>query len=197
MSKISQTASNTRVNRKIHRWISIPFAFFLFIISLTAILLAWKKELKLIPITQQSKVEFNPEWISMNAMIAIGQSFMRDSMGKAHLIDRIDVRPDKGIAKIVFKGNFTEIQLDGYSGEILSVSQRNSDLIEKIHDGSIIDFLFDSESENAKLFYSTITAVVLIFLCLTGFYLWYNPRKIKRLKKSEIKNKSESTVTTL
>jgi hypothetical protein len=162
--------------------VSITFVVFLLVIGVTAILLAWKKEMKLIPKTQSTKVENPGDWISLEQMIDIGQTFMRDSIGKSDLIDRVDVRPDKGIAKIVFKKHFTEIQIDGFSGVILSVNQRNSDLIEKIHDGSILDFLMDSDSENSKIIYSTLTSLGLIFLCITGFFLWYNPRKMKILK---------------
>jgi hypothetical protein len=185
MNNISKTARNTRINRRIHKVVSITFVFFLLIIGVTAILLAWKKEMKLIPKTQSTKVEKPGDWISLEKMIIIGQTFMRDSIGKSDLIDRVDVRPDKGIAKIVFKKHFTEIQIDGFSGDILSINQRNSDLVEKIHDGSILDFLMDSDSENSKIIYSTLTSLGLIFLCITGFYLWYNPRKMKRLKNNQ------------
>jgi uncharacterized iron-regulated membrane protein len=197
MNRISQTSRQTRINRRIHKWISIPFAIFLLLISVTAILLAWKKELNLIPKTQQTRVDLpDGEWISLNTMISIGQTFMQDSLGKSSDLDRIDVRPDKGIAKILFKGHFTELQLDGYTGEVLSVSQRNSDLIEKIHDGSILDFLMESELENGKLIYSTLTSAVLILLCFTGFFLWYNPKKIKNLKNRQNRISEDAEVKT-
>ncbi|MCR9014698.1 PepSY-associated TM helix domain-containing protein [Aquiflexum gelatinilyticum] len=179
---ISKKAHQTRIYRRIHKWISIVFVFFLVVIGITAILLAWKKELGLIPKTQTTKVENPSNWIPLERMMEIGQTFVRDSLKKSDLIDRIDVRPEKGIAKIVFKRHFTEIQVDGYSGEILSVSQRNSDLVEKIHDGSILDFLMVSDSEISKITYSTLTSVVLLLLCFTGFFLWYLPRLIKKLK---------------
>jgi len=183
MSKISQVAGKARIYRRIHKWISIVLVFFLVVIGITAILLAWKKEFGLIPKTQTSKVESPSNWIPLERMMEIGQTFARDSLGKSDLIDRVDVRPDKGIAKIVFKRHFTEIQVDGYSGEILSVSQRNSDLIEKIHDGSIFDFLMVSDAEISKITYSTLTSTGLLLLCFTGFFLWYLPRIIKKFKK--------------
>ncbi|SDY84593.1 PepSY-associated TM region [Rhodonellum ikkaensis] len=182
MNKTSKLAFKTRIYRNIHKWISIPFVIFLLVIGTTAILLAWKKQLELVPKTQGTRVEVRTHWISLDSMIIIGQEYMRDSLGKTAEIDRLDVRPGKGIAKVVFKGHFTELQIDGFTGEILSVKQRNSDLIEKIHDGSIIDFLIDPNSERAKLIYSTLTSLVLIFLCISGFYLWHNPRKIKKIK---------------
>jgi uncharacterized iron-regulated membrane protein len=182
MNKISKLAAKTRIYRKIHKWISIPFVVFLMIIGVTAILLAWKKPLQLLPKTQNTRVEIRTSWISLESMIQIGREYMEDSLGKTAEIDRLDVRPDKGIAKVVFKEHFTELQIDGFSGEILSVAQRNSDLIEKIHDGSIIDFFIGQNSESSKLIYSTLTSLILIFLCISGFYIWHNPRKIKKIK---------------
>ncbi|WP_291784123.1 PepSY-associated TM helix domain-containing protein [Cecembia sp.] len=183
MRRISKIANQTRIHRRIHKWFSIPFVLFLIIIGVTAILLAWKKEMKLIPKTQKTKVENPVDWIALEQVLEIGSAYMRDSLEKSHEIDRLDIRPDKGIIKIVFKYHFTEVQVDGFSGEILSVSQRNSDLIEKIHDGSILDFIIKSDAENSKLIYSTLTSLALIILGFSGFYLWYNPRKIKSIKK--------------
>lgn len=183
MRKISKIANQTRIHRRIHKWISIPFVLFLIIIGITAILLAWKKETGLIPRTQSTRVENPGEWISVEKIMHIGQNYMRDSLQRDSEIDRLDIRPEKGIIKIIYKFNFTEVQVDGYSGEILSVKERNSDLIEKIHDGSILDFIMESDSENSKLIYSTLTSLALIILGLSGFYLWYNPKKIKTIKK--------------
>jgi uncharacterized iron-regulated membrane protein len=183
MQSSSKIANLTRIHRRVHKWFSIPFVFFLVIIGLTAILLAWKKELHLIPKTQKSKTEQPRTWIPVENLIAIGRGYMKDSIQKESEIDRLDIRPEKGIVKVIFKYHFTEIQIDGYSGDILSVKQRNSDLIEKIHDGSILDFIFRSGSESSKLIYSTITSLALIILGISGFYLWYNPKKIKKFKR--------------
>jgi uncharacterized iron-regulated membrane protein len=183
MNKISRTAGKARIYRRIHKWVSLVFVFFLAVIGITAILLAWKKEMGLIPKTQSTKVENPSHWIPLEQMMEIGRNYARDSLGKSDLIDRVDVRPEKGIAKIVFKRHFTEIQVDGYSGQILSVSQRNSDLIEKIHDGSIFDFLMGSDAEISKITYSTLSSVGLLMLCITGFFLWYLPKLMKKLKK--------------
>ena len=50
-------------------------------------------------------------------------------------IERIDIRPNKGIAKIKSKNNW-EIQIDLETSEIYSSNYRRSDIIESIHDGS-------------------------------------------------------------
>jgi uncharacterized iron-regulated membrane protein len=182
MGTNSKLAVRARINRRIHKWISIPFVFFLTIIGITAILLAWKKELGLIPKTQTTQVENPGAWIPVEIILKTAQNYATDSLQKNPKIDRLDFRPEKGIIKVIFKHHFSELQIDGYSGEILSVSSRNSDLIEKIHDGSIVDYLLKSSTENSKLIYSTLTSLVLITLCISGFYLWYYPKKMKKSK---------------
>jgi len=84
---------------------------------------------------------------------------------------------------VTFQTHFTEVQLDGYSGEVLSVATRHSDWIEKVHDGSIVDFYF-GQTETSKLIYSTGTALGLILISFSGFYLWYFPKVIQRLKRN-------------
>ncbi|MCF1750204.1 PepSY-associated TM helix domain-containing protein [Mariniradius sediminis] len=187
MDPISKKAQQTRIYRRLHKWFSMVFIVFLVLIAVTAILLAWKKQWNLVPKTQQSKTEMTGSWIPVEEMIAVGQAYVRDSLGKSTELDRVDIRPDKGIAKIVFKWHFTEVQVDGFSGEILSISQRNSDLIEKIHDGSILDFVAGSDGEKAKLTYSTLTSGALLLLAFTGFFLWYWPRVMKRLKQRRVR----------
>jgi hypothetical protein len=55
-----------------------------------------------------------------------------------------------------------------------------------IHDGSIIDYLLKSSSENAKLAYSTLTSLGLILLAFSGFWLWLKPKQIKRHKMKKV-----------
>ena len=170
-----------RLYRTLHKWIGVPLIIFFFVVGVTSILLAWKKKVELLPPTQKTQVE-NGTWILPSEMVKIGEEEMK-KIGEDPQVDRLDIRPDKGIAKVTFKTHFTEVQVDGYSGEVLSVSTRHSDWIEKVHDGSIIDFYWTGE-EGAKLTYSTLTALGLLFLAFSGFYLWYYPKLIRRLKKA-------------
>jgi len=170
-----------RLYRTLHKWIGVPLIIFFLVVGVTSILLAWKKKVELLPPTQKTQVE-NGTWILPSEMVKIGEEEMK-KIGEDPQVDRLDIRPDKGIAKVTFKTHFTEVQVDGYSGEVLSVSTRHSDWIEKVHDGSIIDFYWTGE-EGAKLTYSTLTALGLLFLAFSGFYLWYYPKLIRRLKKA-------------
>jgi hypothetical protein len=178
-SKIQTKVKALRWIRSLHRWLGLPLIVFFFIIGITSILLAWKKKAELLPPTLKSKVE-QGEWISPAEMVRIAEAEM-SKIGESTEVDRIDIRPDKGVAKVSFKTHFTEVQLDGLSGEVLSIETRHSDWIEKVHDGSIVDFYLGGD-EATKLTYSTLTALGLILMSLSGFYLWYFPKLIRKIK---------------
>lgn len=178
--EVQQKVKSLRLLRVLHRWLGIPLVLFFFVIGITSILLAWKKKAELLPPTLKTKVESKEDWISPSQMVEIAMGKM-DSMKQSSLVDRIDIRPDKGIAKVTFQTHFTEVQLDGFSGEVLSIETRHSDWIEKVHDGSIVDFYFGG-TETSKLIYSTLTAFGLILMSFSGFYLWYFPKVIRKMK---------------
>ena len=79
-------------------------------------------------------------------------------------IDRLDVRPSKGMLKVRAKNRW-EIQIDAQSGEILQVAYRRSDFIESLHDGSFFH-------DKVRLWVFLPSAVVLLGLWLTGLYLF-------------------------
>jgi uncharacterized iron-regulated membrane protein len=90
-------------------------------------------------------------------------------------IDRFDVRPDKGIVKVLFKHGYWEVQVDGASGKVLSMAQRHSDWVEHLHDGSIFSDFF-------KLLYTNILGIGLLLLSCSGVYMWLTPKIIRRYK---------------
>ena len=90
-------------------------------------------------------------------------------------IERIDIRPDKGIAKIKSKNNW-EIQIDIETTEIYAKSYRRSDIIESIHDGSFF-------SEVVKYGWFLPSGILLLILSLTGIYMFFIPI-LRRRKKS-------------
>ena len=94
-------------------------------------------------------------------------------------IDRIDIRKNKGVVKFIFK-NFHEIQLDGATGNLLQIGFRSSDVIENIHDGSILDDYFNTSGNPIKLIYTSVMGIALLLFTITGFWLWYGPKKMRR-----------------
>ncbi len=140
--------------------------FFMFLLGTTGLLLTWKAELKLQP-TSQSSSKANLSLVALSTIVQNAITFA-DSLHLSSTINRIDYRPSKGIAKIRFENHFTELQIDCYTGKIISAEQRTDNIIEMIHDGSILDYLFGNESERVKLLYSSITSIGLILLAFSG-----------------------------
>jgi hypothetical protein len=100
------------------------------------------------------------------------------------VIDRIDIRPDKAVAKVLFKQRYFEVQVDLGTGAILQTATRRSDFIENVHDGSILDKLFKTDSGIFKLIYTSVMSLALLLFTVSGFWLWYGP-KVMRKAKSE------------
>ncbi len=179
--KIAQT---TRLYRKLHTWAAVPLFVFMFLIGTTGLLLGWKKQAGILPKTAQGSELKSQRWMSLDSIQKIAKTYVSQELSLSDDVDRIDVRPQKGIAKIVFVEHFTELQIDCSTGKILSVNTRTSDIIEKIHDGSLLDFLIGSNGEVAKLTYTSLVSLGLILLSFSGFWLWYNPIRIRRMKRS-------------
>ncbi len=159
------------LNRKIHRWAAIVTALPVIIVIITGIILQVKKEVDGIQAPTQhgsvSKPVLGFEQILdvVNSVPAVGLKTWDD-------INRLDVRPGKGIIKVRGKNNW-EIQIDGNTGQVLQVAIRRSDLIESIHDGSFFH-------ESFKLWVFLPSAIVLAGIPGTGIYLFILPYTLKR-----------------
>lgn len=180
-----QIAQSTRLYRKLHTWVAVPLFVFMFLIGATGLLLGWKKQVNLLPRTAKGTSENTGQWVSLDSIQRVARQYAAQHQ-LADEIDRIDVRPAKGVAKIVFARHFTELQIDCATGEILSVNTRSSDFIEKIHDGSILDYWIGADGEHVKLTYTTAASLGLLLLSFSGFWLWYNPIRIRRQKRSPV-----------
>jgi hypothetical protein len=105
-------------------------------------------------------------------------------------IDRLDVRPGKGMLKVRAKNRW-EIQLDTSTGNILQVAYRRSDLIESIHDGSFFH-------ESYKLGVFLPSALILTVIWGTGIYLFIYPFLVKwRRKRKDLQVLAHGTAAPL
>ena len=154
-----------KISRKIHDqaalWASVPIV----VIIVTGILLQVKKEFAWIqPPTQKATpyvLNLGPDEILASAM--------KSAEAKVESwkdIDRLDLRPKKGIVKVRTHDRW-EIQIDMGTGAILHEAYRRSDLIESIHDGSFFHPL-------ARLWVFLPVAVVLLLLWITGVMIFTN-----------------------
>ncbi len=149
---------------------------FFFVIGITSVLLGWKKDSGyLMPPTGRGSSTELGEWLPTDELLSIARSALTDSLGATYTtdIDRIDYRPGKGSVKFRFADHLQEVQLDGATGTVLSIGARRADLIEQIHDGSIVGDTF-------KLVYSSLMGLATIVFTVSGFWLWYGPKRMRR-----------------
>jgi uncharacterized iron-regulated membrane protein len=176
-----QQAKTLRATRKLHRLSGISLFVFFFIMAVTGILLGWKKHSgeMIMPGTYKGTTTEMAEWLPLNQLSLQASAALEEHTGARSEIDRIDVRPSKGSLKFLFKNRQLEVQLDGATGEVLSVGRRHSDWIEQVHDGSIIDDWLGIPHGIFKVFYNSLMGVALIVFTLTGFWLWYGPKRMR------------------
>ena len=168
--------------RKVHRWTGALLFVFFFIVAITGLLLGWKKQTGLLPPSQKGTSTNPADWLSIDSLRLKANTYLLDSIGSdlSTEIDRIDIRPDKGMVKMVYKGHYWGLQLDCTTGAVLQVDRRASDFMEQIHDGSILDLNLKTGSDIFKLFYTSVMGIALLLFTITGFWLWYGPKRMRK-----------------
>ena len=163
-------------NRKLHRWGSLLIALPLIVVIVSGILLQLKKEFNWIqPTTVRTSV--NEPALTFDQIMAIVTKIEEVNISSWQDIDRIDVRPGKGIIKVRANNNW-ELQLHPATGEVLNIDYRRSDIIENIHDGSFFH-------DKVKLWVFLPTGLILFLLWVTGLYLFCLPYIVKFKRKNK------------
>ena len=160
------------LNRRIHYWVGAFVAIPMLIIACTGILLQVKKQVPWIQPTEQRgtgkvpAVGFEQILESLRHSPGLGVEGWED-------VNRLDVRPGKGIVKVILKSGW-EAQLDLGTGEVLQTAYRRSDVIEQIHDGTF----FAGDWTRFGLFLPA--GVALLLLVGSGLWMFWKPLAMKR-----------------
>lgn len=163
-----------RLARRWHRFASITIAIPFIIVIVSGLLLQMKKEFTWIqPPTVEGRYTI-PE-LSFERILEATAGVREAHVESWGDISRLDVRPAKGMLKVQCK-NGVEVQLDAASGDVLQVAARRSDLIEGLHDGSFF-------TNTAKLWVFLPNGLIVLFLWVSGLYLWWLPGSMRRRKK--------------
>lgn len=185
MTFLEKMVKRTREYRKLHRFIGSALVLFFLLIAISGILLGWKKHSGgyILPNTEKGSSTNLADWKSLDTLATTAQQALHiHDSSLTTAIDRMDIRADKGVVKVSFKENFYEVQLDGATARVLAINLRKSDIIEQIHDGTLIDTAFSSNGGWFKLTYTSVLGLGLLILCVSGFWLWYNPKRIRKMK---------------
>ncbi len=163
---------NPRVwNRRLHRWASALVALPFLIVICTGVLLQLKKQLDWVQPPEQRGTGTVPA-VSFDRVLAAARSVPQAGVRSWDDVDRLDVRPGKGMLKVQALSRW-EIQVDAATGEVLHVAYRRSDLLEQLHDGSWFH-------PAAKLGVFLPVGLLVLGLWLTGVYLFLLPHRARR-----------------
>jgi uncharacterized iron-regulated membrane protein len=166
--------SNPRIwNRRLHRWGAALVALPFLVVLVTGLLLQVKKQVPWVQ-PREHKRKHESSALTLPEIVERVQRIPEANVRTWSDIDRIDVRPGKGLIKVVATNRW-EAQLDMHSGDVLQVAYRRSELIESLHDGSWFH-------DRAKLWVFLPSAVIVLALWGTGVYLWVLPYSARRAR---------------
>lgn len=168
--------------RLLHKkFASVLFVFF-FMIGFTGCLLAFKSAF--------TKIIFENKEISAESKLA--QILPLDSLEKVATFvlnekantnfkksEKVEIKISKGTVLFYYKDAYS-IQLNGASGAPILIEKKFGGIIQDIHDGAILDSLVANKLSLSKKFYSIIMGLSLLLLTITGTYMWYKPKTIKK-----------------
>lgn len=159
------------LSRRLHRWgaiaVGLPFA----LVIASGLLLQVKKQLPWVqPAEQRTDAEI--PMIDWSLVLEAARAHPEAGVTSWSDIDRVDMRPAKGLLKIVTLSRW-ELQLALDDGRVLQAAYRRSDLIEQLHDGSFF-------GDGVKLWVFLPMGVIVFGLWLTGLYLWALPILTRR-----------------
>ncbi|MBW8243334.1 PepSY domain-containing protein [Muricauda oceani] len=186
MGKRKKQAKVLRIFRKVHRTTGALLFIFFFFVSISGLILGWKKNSNgyILPKTQTGTTADLKKWLSVDSLHTIAITTIENKFtDRTFQVDRIDIRKEKGSLKFIFVDSFYEVQLDGANGNVLSIGKRRSDFLEDIHDGSILDDYLGTDGY-IKLIYTTVMGVSLFIFTVTGFWLWYGPKRMRKAGKA-------------
>lgn len=172
-----------RLTRKVHYWLGIVIAIPLFIVVSTGLLLQLKKQIGWVQppeVKSPAKsltVTFDEMARQLRSDASLGFSSWDD-------VSRVDIRPKKGLAKVVLKSG-VEVQMDTETGRILQKEVRRSDLIESLHDGSFF------AGDLSKLGVFLPAGIALFLMLISGLWLWWLPIKVRRQKAKKLKSSND------
>ena len=161
--------------RKVHYWTSLPLFLTIFIIAATGILLSLKKDFDTLQPPTQAGSSVGDLQRPVADLVAAVVTVPGHSGVTASHVDRIDIRPADGVAKVILRSR-TEVQVDLATGKVLSVAYRTSDWLETIHDFSFLGGW-------SKYVFSTGTGLLLLGMAGSGVYLFLLPFLARRRKR--------------
>ncbi len=161
--------------RRVHYWVTLGIALPVAVIISTGVLLQIKKQSHWVQPKEIRGTGTTPT-LDLHQIVAAVQTVPALGVTGWDDIKRMDIRADRGLAKVTVKGDW-EVQVDLGTGRVLQAAYRRSDLIESLHDGSF--FLGDL----TKLGLFLPTGIALVVMWLSGLWMFWLPFSVRRKRR--------------
>ena len=162
---------------KAHRWTGIVVAAVVVTSSVTGFMLLLKKRVDWIqPPTLQGAAGGVEDFITVQRLLEVVFAQNDPDFTVPGDIDRIDLRPDDRVFKVISKHHYAELQVCAVTGQVLSRGRRRSDLLEDIHDGSFWAGWWHDWA-------MPVFGVGLAFMTASGLWLWIEPTLRRRKRR--------------
>ena len=163
--------------RRLHYWGSALVAIPVALVLGTGLLLQLKKHWAWVQPVEHRGTGKVPV-VDLHALLTAAKSIPERRVTSWAEIQRIDVRPDRGVAKLWIHDGW-EVQVDLGTGQVLHQAYRRSDVIEALHDGTFF-------GTPVKLGIFLVSGLTLFGLWLTGCWMflvtYLNKRRVRRRK---------------
>lgn len=176
-SRAGEQASALRLARFlrwIHKWVGTLLALFVVTLSITGIFVAFKNEIEYLQPAGRSGGAGNIAAAIPPARVAeIILALQLPEAATLKQINRIELRPSKRMYKVRLEpasawSSPREIQVDAMTGGILNDGVRGDQLWMDLHSLAVFGV-------PAKIVTMTISGLALLWLSLSGFYLFFYP----------------------
>jgi uncharacterized iron-regulated membrane protein len=168
--------------RSLHKkFASVLFVFF-FLIGFTGCLLAFKSAFtKTIFEDKEVAVESKLSSIMpLDSLERMATSVLNEKANtKFKKSEKVEIKISKGTVLFYYKEAYS-IQVNGATGAPILIEKKFGGIIQDIHDGAILDSLVTNKSSLSKKVYSITMGLSLLLLTITGTYMWYKPKMIKK-----------------
>lgn len=164
------------LNRKVHYWATALIAIPAVVVIGSGLLLQMKKHWSWVQPAERRGTGTEPS-IGLEEILLAVRSVPAAGARDWNDVNRIDVRPSRGVAKVWLRNGW-EVQVDLGTGKVLQTAYRRSDVIESIHDGSYFG------GDWTKLGIALPTGIILLVMWVTGIWLFVTPIVIGRRRRS-------------
>jgi hypothetical protein len=172
------------LNRKIHYWATVLVALPTLTIIGSGLMLQMKKQWTWVQPPEQRGTGTAPV-LDLHAILAAAQANPNLGVTGWDDVNRIDLRPSRGLAKVWLRSGW-EVQVDLGTGRVLQTAYRRSDLIESIHDGSWL------AGDWTKLGVVLPTGIILLVMWFTGLWMFVAPIVARRIRAKNLKRRVEA-----